>query len=222
MKTTLVFYALSCDHVLNSDTEQREIVNPELNDYKNNVRYKLQDFMARSSSIPGPYRLDNESIDNLKKSEKLLAKLENFTCINERNMDLLKSDQTDPHSITFSDPKEFERFDYYFKDGDKARENRVANLQKKVSLLPRIKEEIEQSLEKKPRTVAKYTPSIRGNESIGDKHYFIDAAIAELRRDEVEKLKDSGTTDNTRDNKNHSRRWELLHEWPNYGSHQIK
>ena len=190
-----VLYALSCDHVLNSGTEQGEIVHPGLNDYKNNVRCKIQQFKALSGYIPGPNRLNTESIDDLHETEKLLAKLENVTCVNERNMDLLKNDQTDPHSIPFSDPEEFRKFYYFFKDGDKARKNRVANLQKKVSLLPRIKEEIEQSLETKTRTVAKYTTGIRGNESIDGKRYFIDAAIAELSEDEVEKLKDSVTTE---------------------------
>ncbi|XP_078383699.1 uncharacterized protein LOC144666197 isoform X2 [Oculina patagonica] len=189
-----ILYALSCDHVLNSGTEQRKIVQPGLNDYQNNIRWMLKDFRGRSNYIPGPNCLDNESIHDLQEKATLLAKLKKQSCINKRIMDLLEDDQTDPYATDIPDDK-IKAFHSYFKDGDEARRTKVANLQRRVSALPDLEKKIEQSLEKKPRNVAKYTTGIRGNKSAGDKDYFIDAVIAELSQDEVAKLQNSLTTE---------------------------
>ena len=181
-----VLYALSCDHVLNSHTEQKTIIHPGLNDYQNNLRCMFKDFVALSDFIPGPYCLDNESIDDLQETENMLARLENLCQANKNNMDLLESNQTDPYAYDITDQDKLRKFNYFFKDGEKSREELVANLKQKVSTLPELKRAIEESLEKKPRNVATYTTGIKGNESCGDKYYFIDAAIAEVNNDEVE------------------------------------
>ena len=190
-------YALSCDHVIKMNgVEQMEIVHPGGNDYLNYFKWTLKTYLELLRNIPGPCCIDNVSVDDLRETEELSILFNDLRMIKKAHLELLCNDQTNPQAITFSNQGEHARFKYYFPDDDQARKNRLSSLQQKtVSKLLEHEKVFEQSLLKQPRNIAKYTTGIRDNVLSGDKCYFIDAAIAELSQDEVEKLRDSGTTE---------------------------
>ena len=184
-----MLYALSCDHVLNKRTERKEIIHPGLIDYQNKISFLFKTYIDQSALlIPGP-----ESFSDLCETDEFETQLEEVIRKNQENLRLLEDEQTIPSEIT-SDPNLLKRYGYFFPDDEETRRNRLSTLRDKLPQLSELVRDIQQCLEKEPRTIAKYTTGIGGNIVRGEVTYFIDAAIAELNPDEVSKLQNSEKT----------------------------
>ena len=184
-----VLYALSCDHVLNKGTKQREIIHPGLIDSQNKKSFLLKAYIDLSARlIPGP-----KSVSDLCETDEFETKLEKVIRINQENLRLLKDDRTIPSEIT-SNPNLLKRYGYFFHVDEEIRRKRLSILRGKLPQLSGLVKDIQQCLVKKPRIVAKYTTGKRGNVERSEGTYFIDAAIAELSPDEANKLQSSEQT----------------------------
>jgi len=152
-------YALSCDHVMN-DADEREIIHPGLDVYLDYLRYHLGEYKGWvERTIEPAVELPQFPDDMFEEAE--LQKM-------------------------FSDLKTL-------KENCIASEiSRVCVSESRLNQIQFYENKLEEAFGKRPRVIAKYSAGVRSNvrsEKSNGKEHFIDAAIAELNKDEVINLK---------------------------------
>lgn len=199
------FYLLTCKHVVNGG-EQPKIIHPSWNDYLNVALWNLCCYMQWLKTVaPGPRagEIDkclkdfNDSKTRwLDDPETLRSKFNEVKEIEGQHIDLIKNDSTNPDEIGFTDEnfKYKQSFRFYFSDDVRVREKRVQTLcNSKLPELEKYKHNFVHCLENPPRDVATFVKGIKSNVEFHGKKYYVDAAVAELSRVEVDALRDRGT-----------------------------
>jgi len=199
------FYLLTCNHVVNG-REQPQIIHPALNDYRNVALWNLRWYMLCLKEVaPGPRAGEINDLlavlgdlaDDLDDFETRVR--EKFNIVKEiegQHIKLIKDNTTNPDEIVgFVEEKYKQPFRHYFPDDVEVRKKRVEKLcNTKLPELEEYKHNFEQCLQNPPRNVATFTKGIKSNVQLHDKKYYVDAAVAELSPDEVDKLREIHTT----------------------------
>ena len=164
-ETTGTLYALSCDHVMNRDNVS-EIVYPGFDVYLNSLHYYLDQYNTIIGTIINPDgELEELSVDILGEPEKMKMKFDSLKTELNAKIDSLKESD---------------------------RQNELFRAQSKD--LEEIGKEFHRFLSEKPRVIGNYSVGIRSNlvsQKNSDKEYYIDAAISELTKDEVNGFKEN-------------------------------
>ena len=196
------FYLLTCDHVVNGG-KRPEIIHPALNDYLNNALWNLQLYMQHLNKVaPGPRSGEVDDLlaglgdlDDLNDFEtRMTSKFNTIEEIKGQHVKLIMDDNTNPFEIGFTDENYKKFFSYYFSDDVEVRKKRLnALFDKKLPNLHKYKHNFLHSLRNPPRDVATFMKGIKSNVQLHDKVYYVDAAVAELSKDEVDALREMGT-----------------------------
>ena len=197
------FYLLTCNHVVNGG-EQPKIIHPTWNDFLNVALWNLWFYMQWLKTVaPGPRAgeiddlldaLNDPNTHWLDEPITLRSKFNEVIEIEGQHVKLIVDDTTNPDEIGFTDEKYKQSFRFYFADDVGVRKKRVQTLcNSKLPELEKYKHNFLHCLENPPRGVATFIKGIKKNVQFNGKKYYVDAAVAELSRDEVDALRDRGT-----------------------------